>query len=60
MYLKVRLLDTQEWSSMASRQMDEEHELRKGHVVEQTTLLKSLMEQAQAGALKELEGRHDR
>ena len=51
---------TKEWSDMVARQMTEEHELRKGHVSQQSELLKTLMDVAQAGQLKELEARQDR
>lgn len=51
---------TREWSDMVSRQMTEEHELRKAHVQQQCEVLKSLMEQAQSAQLKELETRQDK
>ena len=51
---------TNEWSDMVARQMSEEHELKKGHVVQQTDLLKKLLEEAQVAQIKEMEVRQDR
>ena len=43
-----------------SRQMTEEHEIRKIHVTQQTELMKKLMEDAQTTQLKEMELRQVR
>ena len=45
---------------MVARQMEEEHDLRKVHVIQQTELLKKLMEEAQVLQLKELDVRQER
>ena len=51
---------TKEWSQMVQLQMTEEHELRKAHVLQQSALLKTLMEQAQAQQLKDLEAKQEK
>lgn len=51
---------TKEWSEMVSRQKGEEHELKRAHVLQQSELLKKLLEDAQVVQKKELELRHDR
>ncbi|KAK2157222.1 hypothetical protein LSH36_195g03077 [Paralvinella palmiformis] len=51
---------TREWSEMVARQMVEEHEMRKSHVIQQSDLLKKLMEDAQLLQIKELEVRQER
>ena len=51
---------TKEWSDLVARQMTEEHEIRKTHVLQQTELLKKLIEDAQAVQLKEMELRQER
>ena len=45
---------------MLERHGEEEHELRKTHVQQQTESYKGLMEDAQAAQVKELEARQDR
>ena len=45
---------------MTSAQLDEEHELRKTHVTQQSTLLKELLTGAQAAQRKELVSRQDK
>jgi phosphatidylinositol phospholipase C beta len=51
---------TEEWSKLVSRQLNEEHEVRKEHAVQQGELLKKLLEEAQIFQLKDLEQRQDR
>ncbi|XP_064623819.1 1-phosphatidylinositol 4,5-bisphosphate phosphodiesterase beta-4-like isoform X4 [Lineus longissimus] len=51
---------TEEWSKLVSRQMQEEHDVRKEHAVQQGDLLKKLLEDAQIFQLKDLEQRQDR
>lgn len=46
---------TKEWSDMVAKQMKEEHELRKEHVAQQTTLLKTLMQAAHCAQKQEFE-----
>lgn len=62
-FLQVKELvidQTREWSEMVARQMVEEHEMRKSHVIQQSDLLKKLMEDAQLLQIKELEVRQER
>jgi phosphatidylinositol phospholipase C beta len=51
---------TQEWSEMVERQMTEEHTMLKAHIAQQSEILKTLLEVAQANQRKELEARHER
>ena len=51
---------TKEWSDMVARQLGEEHEINKEHVLQQRELLKKLMEEAQVLQNKELELRQDK
>ena len=50
----------QEWTGLCVTQLNEEHELKKLHVTQQETLLKTLIEVAQAAQAKELEARQER
>ena len=45
---------------MVSRQMTEEHELKKEHIKQQSELLRQLMETAQNLQLKDMEARQER
>ena len=51
---------TKEWSDLVARQRNEEHDMRKGHVVQQSDILKQLMGSMQAQHLRDLEMRQDR
>ena len=51
---------TLEWSDMIGKQMTEEHALLKGKVSQQSELLKTLLETAQAAQRRELEMRNER
>ncbi|CAD5118884.1 DgyrCDS7560 [Dimorphilus gyrociliatus] len=46
---------TKEWSDMVAKQMHEEHELRKEHVAQQTSLLKVLMQVAHSAQKQEFD-----
>ncbi len=51
---------TKEWSEMVARQMTEEHDMKKAHLLQQTEILKGLIDTVQAAQVKELEARQDR
>ena len=51
---------TKEWSDMVSRQLGEEHEVRRDHIIQQNEMLKKLMEEAQTNQLKELEVKQEK
>lgn len=51
---------TKEWSEISQKQLKDEHELLKDHVVQQNVLLKKLFEAAQQDQIKELEVLNDR
>lgn len=61
--VKVRELvgdQTKEWSAMVYGLMTEEHELLKCHILQQSELLKKLLEESQNLQLKDLELRQER
>ncbi|XP_060577835.1 1-phosphatidylinositol 4,5-bisphosphate phosphodiesterase beta-4-like isoform X1 [Ruditapes philippinarum] len=51
---------TREWSDMVLRQLNEEHDLKKEHIVQQNECLRKLLHEAHTGQLKELEVRQER
>ena len=51
---------TKEWSEMVARQIAEEHEVKRSHVLQQAELLKTLLEAAQVTQCKDLEIKQDR
>ena len=51
---------TKDWTEMVSRQLLEEHNLKKVHVQQQSEALVALMNDAQCSQLKELELKHER
>ena len=51
---------TKEWSEMNSRQIAEEHEIKRSHILQQAEVLKTLLETAQATQCKDLEIKQDR
>lgn len=51
---------TKEWSAMVYGLMTEEHELLKCHILQQSELLKKLLEESQNLQLKDLEFRQER
>lgn len=51
---------TKEWSDMVMRQLTEEHDIKKEHIVQQHECLRKLLVDAQAGQLKELEVKQER
>jgi len=61
--VKVHLLvaeQTKEWSDMVLRQLVEEHDGKKDHIVHQHECLRKLLIDAQTAQLKELEVKQDR
>lgn len=54
------MLQTKEWSDMVVRQMTEEHELWREHIIQQNETLSKLLEDAQREQLSELESRQER
>ena len=65
MFLCIQVRDlveqqTTEWSEMNSRQIAEEHEIKRSHILQQAEVLKTLLETAQATQCKDLEIKQDR
>ena len=51
---------TKEWSEMLERQLQEEHDLNKAHILQQNSTVTKLLEEAHQSQLKELETKQDR
>lgn len=51
---------TKEWSEMVSRQIAEEHDMRRSQVLQQAELLKGLLETAQTTQCRDLEVKQDK
>lgn len=51
---------TKEWSEMVARQIAEEHDIKRTHVLQQAEILKSLLETAQATQCRDLEIKQDK
>ena len=51
---------TREWSDMVMRQVTEEHDAKKEHIVQQNECLRKLLQAAQQEQLKELEVKQER
>ena len=51
---------TKEWSEMVARQIAEEHEMKRSHVLQQAEILKTLLETAQTTQCRDLEIKQDK
>ena len=51
---------TREWTDLVLRQLTEQHELVRAHVLAQAELSRQLLADMQAAQMKELEARHER